>query len=107
MINVIYYRSYNKVTIIGHALSGKVGQDLVCASASILAYTLANAVINMEVAKQCSDTYVSLNSGNAIVSCHPVVRYKSAVTLVFDTLCAGFEILSKNYPNNISYEMRM
>ena len=41
MILVTYYRSYNRLTVEGHAHSGEPGKDLVCASASILAYTLA------------------------------------------------------------------
>ena len=106
MIRVVYHRIYNKVTIEGHAFSGESGNDLVCASASILTYTLANAVENMALANQCKDKQVSLESGNAIITCRPNSRYVNIVTLMFDTLCAGFELLALNYPENISYEVR-
>lgn len=106
MIHVVYHRIYNKVTIEGHALSGDPGHDLVCASASILAYTLANTVENMTAANQCKDKQISLDTGNALITCRPVSRYVNTVTLLFDTLCAGFELLALNYPENISYEVR-
>ena len=48
MITVIYHRDLNRVTVEGHAQSGEVGHDLVCASASILVYTLAAFVENMK-----------------------------------------------------------
>ena len=103
MINVIYNRDINQVTIEGHAKSGEVGHDLVCASASILTYTLASFVENMESMKQVKYRSVVLNEGDALISCQPPNRYKGAVTLVFDSICAGFELLARNYPDNISY----
>lgn len=106
MIHVVYHRIYNKVTIEGHALSGEPGHDLVCASASILAYTLANTVENMSKAYQCKDKQIILDTGNALITCRPVSRYVNIATLLFDTLCAGFELLALNYPENISYEVR-
>ncbi len=48
MIKVIYYREYNRLTVEGHAGSGPEGHDLVCASASALALTLAGNVAHME-----------------------------------------------------------
>lgn len=106
MINVVYHRVYNKVTIEGHALSGDPGHDLVCASASILAYTLANTVENMAAANQCKDKQISLEAGNAVITCRPISRFANTVTLLFDTLCSGFALLAHNYPENISYEVR-
>ena len=47
MIQVTYYKSYNRVTVEGHALSGAPGHDLVCAGASTLAYTLAANVVHI------------------------------------------------------------
>ena len=39
------------------------------------------------------------------ILCDPHFTLKSSVTLVFDSICAGFELLAKNYPDNISYEI--
>lgn len=106
MIQVVYHRIYNKVTIEGHAFSGEHGHDLVCAAASALAYTLANTVENMAATNQCKDKQVSLEEGKAVISCRPLSRYMSVITLLFDTLCSGFELLAHNFPENISYKVR-
>ena len=106
MIKVVYHRDLNRVTMEGHAKSGEEGHDLVCASASILCYTLASFVENMKKARQSYNPKVELNGGDALICCTPPNRYKGAVTLVFDSICGGFELLARDYPDNISYEIR-
>ena len=106
MIKVTYHRDLNRVSIYGHAQSGEIGHDLVCASASILTYTLASFVKNMERAKQVRYSSIELKEGDALISCDPPSRYKGSVTLVFDSICAGFELLAHDHPDNISYEIR-
>ena len=106
MITVAYYRKDNRVIMDGHAKSAPIGQDLVCASASILIQTLVAFVNNMEAAGQTKCPIIKLSDGHASVYCNAPKRYKSAVTLAFDTICAGFELLAHDYPENISYEIR-
>ena len=106
MIKVVYRRKRNKLNIDGHAYSGEPGHDLVCASASILAYTLAASVKNMVSAGQVKEPIIELDAGRAKIACKPPPANKSVVTLMFDTVCAGFELLAANYPENISYEIR-
>ena len=48
MIKVIYHRDLNRVSVVGHAMSAEKGQDIVCASVSILIYTLASFVENLK-----------------------------------------------------------
>ena len=105
MIKVTYHRDFNRVTVEGHALSGEAGHDLVCASASILAYTLAEFVKNMKESGQTAFPAIELTEGHALIACTAPIRYKGAVTLAFDTVCAGFELLAHSYPDNISYEI--
>ena len=107
MITVVYNRTRHTLTMEGHAQSGEPGHDLVCASASILAYTLASSVSNMAEVEQVREPVLKLNKGEARVSCKPRTRFTSAVTLIFDSICAGFELLATNYPENISYQLRI
>lgn len=104
MINVTYHRRKHDVVVEGHAQSGEVGHDLVCASASILVYTLASFLENAYEAGQIDEPILVLEEGHAWISCDPPIKYRDAVTLVFDSICAGFELLARNYPENISYE---
>ena len=104
MIKVVYHRAINRVSITGHAKSGESGHDLVCASASILAYTLASFVQNMKDAGQIHNATLRLTDGDALISCKSPSSHISSIMLVFDTICGGFELLARDYPDNISYE---
>ena len=106
MIQVVYYRKYNRLTMTGHAGAGDPGHDLVCASASMLAYTLAINVANMADQGQVRQPITKLSDGDAEISCNPKCNLKNTVMLVFDSICVGFELLAHQYPENISYEIR-
>lgn len=106
MIQAIYYRKYNRLTVTGHANSAEHGHDLVCASASMLAYTLAANVANMADHGQVRNPVIKDAEGDTEISCNPRHNLKSSVTLVFDTVCVGFELLANSYPEYITYEIR-
>ena len=105
MIQVVYYRPYNRLTIEGHALAGAPGHDLVCSGASTLAYTLAANVGNMEANGQVQDVIVKLESGKAEISCKPKNKYTAIVARIFEAVCVGFEMLAASNPQYISYEI--
>ena len=106
MIKVTYDRKHYRVTVNGHANSGEAGHDLVCASASILAYTLSANIINAKAAGYLRSGVAKLDPGETEVKCLPRSRYKATMMLVFDTICAGYELLARDYPENISYEIK-
>lgn len=106
MIQVTYYRQYNRVTVEGHAGSGPEGHDLVCSAVSALALTLAGNVSYMRVQDAVHGEIVKLEEGNAEIQCTPYRRYKDSVAQIFRAICVGFELLATKYPENISYEVR-
>ena len=106
MIQATYYRNYNRLTVTGHANSAEPGHDLVCASASMLAYTLAANVANMADNGQVRQPIIENSAGNTEISCNPRHNLKNTVTLVFDSICVGFELLAHDYPEYITYEIR-
>lgn len=103
MIEVIYYREKNRVSISGHAFSGEAGHDLVCAGVSALAYTLAANMWNMEDMGQAEDVKVELEKGSGIIRCKAVDGCEDMVRRIFEAVCVGFELLCANFPKNISY----
>ena len=105
MIQVVYYRQYNRLTIEGHAHAGEPGKDLVCAGCSALAYTLAANVGNMEANGQVKNVTAILEPGKAEISCKPKTRYKAIVELIFEAVCVGFEMLAMDNPQYVSYEI--
>lgn len=102
MIEVIYDRPSHCLTVEGHAYSGEAGRDLVCSAASILAYTLAASVTNAAGVCQLN-TSVRLDSGDAEIMCQTGTDNDGALTMIYDTVCAGYELLAINYPEYISY----
>lgn len=106
MVKVIYHRQLNRVSVTGHALSGEKGHDLVCASATMLTYTLASFVSNMKEAGQVYNPKVELKEGDALICCDVPGKYKSSVMLVFDSICGGFDLLAKQCPDNVNFEIR-
>ena len=107
MIEVTYYRQYNRVTVKGHAGSGPEGHDLVCAAVSALALTLAGNVAYMESQEAVYSSIIKLDEGDAEIQCTPYRRYKASVEQVLRSICVGFELLATKYPGNISYVCRV
>lgn len=106
MIQAVYYRRYNRLTVTGHAGAAEPGHDLVCASASILAYTLAANVANMADNGQVREPIIKTMEGDTEISCKPRHNLKASVTLVFDSVCVGFALLAHDHPEYITYEIR-
>ena len=103
MIKAVYERNRHRLTVEGHAYSGEAGHDLVCASASILAYTLAANMDHLAEFGAVTEPHSEFENGHAVIECSAVDAYQNTVTIVFDAVCAGFELLSENYPDNISF----
>lgn len=106
MIRVVYRSEHCGVSVEGHANSGDPGKDLVCAGVSALAYTLAGNVWTLEETGKVRDVYVKLESGAAEISCRPVRKYEAIVSCILRSVCIGFEMLARQYPQYISYEIR-
>lgn len=94
---------YLRLTVEGHAGSGDSGHDLVCASASILAYTVAQIVQTMEHhgdlnGKPC----VELSEGNAsiILRCKNDDIYAEARHTFF-VAKTGYSLLAHNFPQYV------
>ena len=104
MIKITYFREINKVVVEGHAHFADKGKDLVCASATILAYTLAAFVDAKEREEKCWCTMCHFNEGEAFVSCKANEGCKKEITSGFDTICRGFELLAEKFPKHVSYE---
>lgn len=95
-----------QLTLKGHAGQAEHGQDIVCASASILAYTVAQIVKAME---QHGDLVgkptINLDEGDAMISC----RCREAdvfgeLVHTFFVAHVGYLLLAHNYPEYVSLE---
>ncbi len=91
------------LSVIGHANAGNIGRDIVCASASMLAYTIAQTVKNYYEmgALECPPKII-LKSGRSNVTCIPKKDYYEEVKHAYIVVQTGLNLLAHNYPQYVS-----
>lgn len=94
---------YLRLTVEGHAKAAEKGQDLICCSASMLAFTVAQMVHNMDErgmlnGKSC----IKLDEGDTsiIIRCKDDESYAEAKHTFFIAE-TGYNLLAHNYPDNV------
>ena len=91
----------------GHAGSNAPGHDIVCASASILAYTLAqNIKMSEERGHLKYSPKIKLKEGDSIITCR--AKDDEAYTEMLHTFLViqtGYALLAHNYPHYVAVEM--
>lgn len=86
----------------GHSGQAAEGRDLVCAAASVLTYTAAQAVSYLFAdGKLCRKPKIELSKGEAHVLLHPKKDYYDEALYTFYVLQLGYGLLAKNYPENL------
>ena len=87
----------------GHARTAPNGADLICASASMLVYTLAQAMVFM-YEHGCLEKRpkIRIQEGNASVSVIFKEEYYAEVLHAFWVVQSGAYVLAKNYPLAVS-----
>ena len=91
----------------GHAGSNAPGHDIVCASASILAYTLAqNIKMSEERGHLKYEPKLKLKEGDSIISCRAKDEEAYSELLhTFLVIQTGYAVLAHNYPQYVAVEM--
>lgn len=88
-----------RLTVRGHAGAAPAGRDLVCASASILAYTAA-AVLRDTERGRAEVTEMQTADGLFTVGAVCDGRTEERVAAV----CTGFRLLAEQYPRYVRFE---
>ena len=109
MITVRFYQKPSNgsihMTIKGHAGTAPKGEDMVCAAATMLAYTVAQAVKFMyESDKLKTKPKIQFKDGEAVVIATPKEDAYAEVLLTFWVAQCGIHVLVHNYPNNVKLE---
>lgn len=99
MITVTFTESGKKLSlrIKGHAGYAEIGNDIVCSSASILAYTLASIVDSFDI-----DATINLAGGDTTIECEcedneTYVKVANA----FHYTQVGYALLAQHYPQYV------
>lgn len=104
MIRATFEQSDDRLTLKlqGHAGQAEHGKDLVCASCSILAYTLAQFVKEAERKGDLESTpEVRLEEGDAVISCEPSEDIWQAMFTMYAFAEIGIDLLAHNYPQYV------
>ena len=105
MIEIMYHRGYHRITVRGHAGSAEEGKDLVCAAVSALVLTAVANVRRMEEKGCTYSTAVTVDKGDAEIQVNPKAYFRLSIMQILDAICAGFEVLSREYPEYVRYEV--
>lgn len=105
MVTVNYKQTKDnfKLTIAGHAQCGEKGNDLVCCAVSTIAYTLAQALIDIQNRLKEPPT-IYLEEGLAFIECE-ANGWKSdleTAKCIFHVGLSGFKLLQSNYPEAVT-----
>lgn len=83
----------------GHAGQADIGHDLVCASCSILAYTVAQLVKNADSVDDLQEKpVIKLESGDTVISCIPTESTYCTILGIFMFAEVGYRLLAHNFP---------
>lgn len=104
--SVDYDRQIVSLHMDGHAGSAKYGQDIVCASASILCYTIAqNMKMMRSMGKLKYEPRIKLKEGKAIISARANDGCFEEMAHSFLVIQTGFQLLAHNYPEYVLLKM--
>lgn len=104
MLKVSFEQIDSKLTLKleGHAGQADIGHDIVCASASILAYTVAQFVKDAEASGGLkSPAEIKLDSGNGVISCKPIDDILIDMQNIYLFAEKGYDLLAHNYPQYV------
>lgn len=107
MVKIHFWQDMEKHSVCmkvkGHANTAPKGEDLVCASATMLVYTVAQAMMFMYEQGQLEEKpVIKILEGKASVHAVPREDYYAEVLHTFWVAQCGAHVLSRNYPEAVS-----
>ena len=86
----------------GHANTAPKGEDLICASATMLVYTVAQAMTFFEQHGFLAEKpKIKIREGKAYIHVLPKEEYHAEALHTFWVAQCGAHLLAKNYPDHV------
>ncbi len=101
MIEVVISKREGTLSLrlVGHAGYAERGKDIICASASILVYTVAQMMADLhEQGRMQEAPFVRLDEGDAAIRVKPNTWGMADASHAYLMAQTGFELLQSNYP---------
>lgn len=88
----------------GHAGQAEKGQDIICASVSMLVYTVAQYVKWMYEQHQLKRMpLIELEEGNSQIVIKPKSEFMGKALHAFFVVSVGFDLLARNYSEYVTF----
>lgn len=109
LINIFFDTSEDGKSLIldvsGHAGQNEYGKDIICSASSILAFTLAQNVSDMQKEKKLrKKPTIVLKDGKATIVCKPLKEHMAEAFNLYITIRKGYMLLAENYPEYVSLD---
>lgn len=107
MVRVTFEKQGDKISLKldGHAGQAATGQDIVCSSCSILAYTVAQIIKSEgENGSLKEKPIIILERGRAYISCRPKIHMYEELLHTYYVAEVGYTLLAHNYPEYVELE---
>ena len=89
--------------VTGHSGRAKHGEDIICAGASTLAYTVAQTMRFMyEDGLLKKAPVFDMHSGDAHIEAEPIAEFHNEALHTFYVAQVGFNLLAHNFPKNVT-----
>ena len=101
MVKVTFEEKDNKLTLTlkGHAGQTEKGHDIICSACSILAYTVAQFVIEAKCQGDLkNEPVLELSSGDTVISCEPTEELIHEMRNMYRFAEIGYHLLVYNHP---------
>lgn len=100
----VYFREYygrHYITIKGHSGYKPSGEDLVCAGASTLSYTLLNTLLDEEASENLKLIRKIIRDGYMHFEIELFDFSKQRICGILDACLTGFQMLEESYPDYV------
>jgi uncharacterized protein len=104
MIHITVNAKDLDIKVTGHAGSGEVGHDIVCASVSILIYTLAQCLNDKKVFLKKLPR-ATLKDGYSHIRCFPQDEFADCITTLYWMTVNGLRLIEERYPEFVKIHM--
>ena len=104
MIRVTFTENDNNLSLRleGHAGYAEIGNDIVCASATILAGTVAQLVMEADHKGDLeSAPEIKLEPGDSLISCKPTEETMDKMKNIYSFAKTGYVVLAYNNPQYV------
>lgn len=99
MTHVTFYPKQHRIRVEGHAGAARKGEDLVCAAASILGWTLIAAADEFNLHLHLDEL-----EGIMDIQCKPDRGEEPLCRYLYEVIAGGFELLADRNPDYVLME---